>query len=68
MTLVTIAVCVRNGFDWIDGCLESLVGQSHNPIEVILVDDGSTDGSQEKVNEWKEHDLVTVINQEALGL
>ena len=68
MTLVTIAVCVRNGLDWIDGCLESLVEQSHSQIEVILVDDGSTDGSQDKVNEWSEHELVTVINQDALGL
>ena len=68
MTLVTIAVCVRNGLDWIDGCLESLVEQSHSPIEIVLVDDGSTDGSQDKVNEWKDHKLVTVINQEALGL
>lgn len=68
MTLVTIAVCVRNGLDWIDGCLESLVEQSHSQIEVILVDDGSTDGSQDKVNEWSKHELVTVINQDALGL
>ena len=48
MTLVSIAVCVRNGVDWIDGCLESLVNQTHSPIEIILVDDGSTDGSKEK--------------------
>ena len=68
MTLISVAVCVRNGVDWIDGCMESLVQQSHSPLEIILVDDGSTDGSQEKVKQWEGHENVTVINQKPLGL
>lgn len=68
MTLVSVAVCVRDGIDWIDGCIDSLVNQSHSPIEIILVDDGSSDGSQDKVKEWAGHELVTVINQGAIGL
>jgi cellulose synthase/poly-beta-1,6-N-acetylglucosamine synthase-like glycosyltransferase len=68
MTLVSITVCVRNGVDWIDYCLESLVNQTHKPLEVILVDDGSNDGSQEKVGNWNEHEMVTTITQEAIGL
>ena len=68
MTLISVAVCVRNGVEWIDGCMESLVQQTHSPIEIILVDDGSSDGSQEKVKEWESHVLVTVITQEPLGL
>ena len=68
MTLVSIAVCVRNGVDWIDGCMESLVNQTHSPLEIILVDDGSTDGGKEKAEDWATHDLVTVISQDALGL
>ena len=68
LTLVSIAVCVRNGVDWIDGCMESLVNQTHSPLEIILVDDGSTDGGKQKVEDWSNHDLVTVISQDALGL
>tara|TARA_B100000941_G_scaffold290831_1_gene275114 strand:- start:330 stop:1346 length:1017 start_codon:yes stop_codon:yes gene_type:complete len=68
LTLVSIAVCVRNGLDWIDGCLESLVNQTHRPIEIILVDDGSTDGSKEKCQSWSDHELVQVISQSQLGL
>ena len=68
LTLVSIAVCVRNGLDWIDGCLESLVNQTHSPLEIILVDDGSTDGSQDKVKQWSEHELVSTILQKPLGL
>ena len=68
MTLVSIAVCVRDGVDWIDGCMESLVNQTHSPLEIILVDDGSTDGGKEKVDEWSKHKLVTTIVQGKLGL
>ncbi len=68
MTLVSVAVCVRNGLDWIDGCMESLVSQSHCPLEIILVDDGSTDGSTDTVNEWARHELVTAITQDPIGL
>ena len=52
MTLVSVAVCVRDGIDWIDGCMESLVNQTHSPLEIILVDDGSSDGGEQKVRDW----------------
>ena len=68
MTLVSVAVCVRDGVEWIDGCMESLVNQTHSPLEIILVDDGSVDGGKQKAEEWSNHDLVTVITQDALGL
>ena len=68
MTLVSIAVCVRNGVDWIDGCMDSLVNQTHSPLEIILVDDGSSDGGKEVVAKWSKHELVTTILQDELGL
>ena len=68
MTLVSVAVCVRDGVEWIDGCMESLVNQTHSPLEIILVDDGSIDGGKQKAEEWSNHDLVTVITQDTLGL
>ena len=49
LTFVSIAVCVRDGKKWIDGCMESLVNQTHDEFEVILVDDGSSDGGEELV-------------------
>jgi cellulose synthase/poly-beta-1,6-N-acetylglucosamine synthase-like glycosyltransferase len=68
MTLVSINVCVRNGADWIDDCIESLINQTHKSLEIILVDDGSTDGSKQKVENWNNHEMVTTITQEAIGL
>ena len=61
MTLVSVAVCVRDGIGWIDGCLESLVNQSHSPIEIILVDDGSTDRTKELL---KDRDDIILISRD----
>ena len=69
--LISITVCVRDGIQWIDGCLESLTKQTYRPLEIIAVDDGSTDGSAQELQKW--HNLaseipVFVITQEAQGL
>jgi GT2 family glycosyltransferase len=40
-----------NGRRWLDGCLGSVLAQSRRPDEVIVVDNGSTDGSPEHVRE-----------------
>ena len=69
--LISITVCVRDGLEWIDGCLESLKNQTYRPLEIIAVDDGSTDGSRERLEKWHnpEGELpVFVYTQEALGL
>ena len=46
-TLISVTVCVRNGIQWIDGCLEALKNQTYRPLEIIAVDDGSIDASSE---------------------
>ena len=44
---VSVIVPVYNVYDYIDKCLNSLVNQTLNDIEIIVVNDGSTDKSQE---------------------
>lgn len=62
---VSIVVPVFNVIQWIDECINTLVNQSFPNIEVIFVDDGSTDGSLEKILRLSEVDSrVTVIQQE----
>lgn len=46
-SLVSIIVPVYNVEDYVTECVDSILGQSHRHIEVILVDDGSTDRSGE---------------------
>ena len=47
MTSVSVCVPVFNGMPYLARCLESISAQSSMPDEVVLVDDGSTDGSLE---------------------
>lgn len=45
MDLISIIVPVYNVENYIDECIHSIINQSYENIEVILVDDGSTDNS-----------------------
>ena len=43
--LVTVVVPVYNVEEYLPACLESIEHQTHENLEVIMVNDGSTDGS-----------------------
>lgn len=43
---------VRNGAPWLDECLASLRAQSQPADELLVIDDGSVDGSQDVVSRW----------------
>ena len=69
--LVSVTVCVCDGIDWIDGCLESLISQTYRPLEIIAIDDGSSDGSKEKLLTWHDEERevpIRILTQGAKGL
>lgn len=45
--LISIVICCHNRRDYLRLTLDSVLKQSYRPIEVIVVDDGSTDNTQE---------------------
>ena len=45
MKLASIVVPVYNIESYIEKCIESLISQTYENIEIILVDDGATDNS-----------------------
>lgn len=67
--LVSIVVPIYNVEKYIDRCLETIVKQTYQNLEIILVDDGSTDLSGEKCDLWKKKDnRIIVIHKENGGL
>ena len=45
MDKISIIVPVYNVADYLARCIKSIIAQTYSNIEIILVDDGSTDGS-----------------------
>lgn len=68
-TMVTVVVPVYKTEKFLDRCLESIVNQSHQNLEIILVDDGSPDLCPEKCEQWAECDSrIKVIHKMNAGL
>lgn len=64
----SIVVPVYNAKETLDRCLEAIAAQTHRELEVILVDDGSTDGSGAVCDRWAAKDpRFRVIHQENRG-
>lgn len=67
--LVSVIVPVYNVEKYLDECITSIVLQTYENLEIILVDDGSTDCSGKKCDEWKERDdRIIVMHQENKGV
>ncbi len=59
MTTTSIVIPNWNGMRWLDGVLDSIKAQTMQPSEIIVVDNGSTDGSREHLEAaWPEVDVV----------
>ncbi len=56
MPLVSVVVPVHNGEPYLRQCLESLVAQTLRDIEILVVDDGSTDGTARIIREYEKLD------------
>lgn len=50
--MISVIVPVYNTVNFIDACLTSIINQSYRNIEIIIVDDGSTDGSGKKCDDF----------------
>ena len=66
---VSVIVPVYNVYKYLDKCLNSLVHQTLRSIEIIVVNDGSTDDSQEIIDKYqREYTNVKAYKKENSGL
>ena len=62
--MVTLIIPAYNAEDKIEGCLDSIIEQQMNDIEIIVVDDGSTDSTAELVASYaRKHKNISLLIQ-----
>ncbi len=67
--LISVVVPVYNIAPYLGNCLNSILKQTHNQLEIIAVDDGSTDNSGSVLDEYEKNypDKIKVIHKENGG-
>ena len=53
---MSVIIPVFNVCAYIEEALESVIGQTYKKLEILLIDDGSTDGSGDICNQYSERD------------
>lgn len=67
--LVSVVVSAYNAERYLDRCIDSLVRQTHRNLEIIIVDDGSTDTTASLCDGWAKKDArIQVLHKENGGL
>lgn len=69
LPIVSIVVPVYNTEAYLERCLDSLCGQTYSAIEIIIVNDGSTDGSAQIISKYAANDdRIKVVTKPNGGL
>lgn len=61
---VSIVVPVYNSEKYLEKCLDSIINQTYDDIEVILIDDGSSDRSLQICNSYAKNDERIIVNHQ----
>lgn len=66
--LISVIIPVYNMENYVGKCLDSIISQTYKSLEIICIDDGSTDGSLKVIEKYSSKDSrIIVINQDNQG-
>src|SRR5699024_6087156 len=66
--LVTVFIPVYNGEAYISGALESIIKQTYTNLDILVIDDGSTDHSAQIVNDYTDKRVRLFLNHKNNGI
>lgn len=67
--LISVIVPIYNVQRYLEKCIKTIVNQTYKNLEIILIDDGSTDKSSDICDNWKQKDSrIKVIHKANEGL
>ena len=64
---LSIIIPVYNVESYLDRCVKSIITQPYRDIEILLIDDGSTDGSSALCDKWSSEDLRIIVIHKSNG-
>ena len=65
--LITVIIDVYNGEKFINKCLDSVINQTYKNLDILIIDDGSTDNTYKLIKDYKDK-RIRVIRQKNMGL
>lgn len=69
MTKALVLISTYNGEQYIDQQIKSVIEQTHNHVDILIRDDGSTDQTSVKLSQWtKQTDRITLIKSNNVGV
>ena len=69
MRLISIIIPIYNNEEFIPRCLDSVINQTYKQIEIVIINDGSTDESLNIINKYKKIDTrIKVIDKKNEGV
>ena len=67
--LISVVIPAYNAEKRLDRCLKSVCGQDWEALQILVIDDGSRDGTVEKAKAWARQDArVEIIHQSNMGV
>lgn len=67
--LISVIVPAYNVAPWLSRCLDSILSQTYKNLQIIVIDDGSTDSTPQMVDEYAEKDSrILAVHQKNAGL